>query len=82
MKNIWNSKHKPVMFQSETCLLKERGVKGTAIKGMIYRLSSDMCSHMAITIMRGWGGQGEGANGQLLNPLRFAVQMKMFVHLW
>lgn len=44
------------MFQSETCLLKERGVKGTAIKGMIYRLSSDMCSHMAITIMQGWRG--------------------------
>lgn len=78
MKNIWNSKHKPVTFQSETSLLEERGVKGTAVKSMIHRLSSDMRSHMAITIL---GGGGE-AKGQPMNPLRFAVQMKRFVHLW
>ena len=80
MKNIWNSKHKPVTFQSETSLLEEKGVKGTAIKGMIHRLSGDMRSHMAITILGGgWGGE---AKGQPMNPLRFAVQMKRFVHLW
>ena len=45
---------------------------------MIYRLSSDMRSHMAIRILRGQAGR---AKGQLLNPLRFAVQMKRFVHL-
>ena len=58
MKNIWNSKHKPVTFQSETSLLEEKGVKGTAIKGMIHRLSGDMRSHMAITILGG-GGVGK-----------------------
>ena len=58
MKNIWNSKHKPVTFQSETSLLEEKGVKGTAVKGMIHRLSGDMCSHMAITILGGGGSQG------------------------
>lgn len=77
MKNIWNSKHKPVTFQSETSLLEEKGVKGTAVKGMIHRLSGDMCSHMAITILG-----GGGAKGQPMNPLRFAVQMKRSVHLW
>ena len=74
-KNIWSLKLKPITFQSETSLLKERGVKGTAIKGMIYRLSSDILLHMAITIL---GKKKKKARGQLLSLLRFAVGMKRY----
>lgn len=73
-KNIWSSKLKSITFQSETSLPKERGVKGTEIKGMIYRLSSDILSHMAITIL----GAGGEARGQPLSLLRFAVGMKRY----
>lgn len=75
-KTFGATKLKPVTFQSETSLLKERGVKGTAIKGMIYWLSGNMLSHRAIIRLKtkSWGTA-------VNSPETLAIGMKRSVHL-